>query len=79
MEWVGMQSRESGKCIGLMVRLLGVGWYQAGTGLLDPTSVNFVLHVLAVQQGGARSRSGSLEQASWPGVEDGMEGPRLRL
>lgn len=41
--------------------------------------MNFVLHVLAVEQGGVRSRSGSLEQASWPRAEDGMKGAEVKV
>lgn len=41
--------------------------------------MNFVLRVLAVRQGSARSRSGASEQASWPHAEDGMEGAKVKV
>lgn len=43
-------------------RYHGAGLEQAFLILLR--SVNFILHVMAHKQGGSRSRSGSLEQAS---------------
>lgn len=41
--------------------------------------MTFVLCATALKQRGAKRRSGSLEQASWPQVQDGMERAEVKV